>query len=140
MSERVLLEELAPTTQLFLEEDAAYIESSKLFSDDNLQIDKQECLFATDLGRELNSFLPQLFEQELITISDGKIKIPYNTFRHLYNNEDSSDNEDIAGFNMSNVLPGYSPLLINIDSYRDLGSPDFQYECKYSWGVKEVFP
>lgn len=140
MSERVILEELAPTTQLFLEEEAAYIESSKAFTDDDVQIDKQEFLFANTLGRELNSFLPQLFEQDLIEITDGKIKIPYSTFKYLYKNDESNMSEEISGFGMSDVLPGHSPFLINIDSYRDLGSPDFQYECKFNWGVKEVFP
>ena len=44
------------------------------------------------------------------------------------------------GYNLSEYLPKYSPFFLKIESHRDLGSPEFEYDYHYYWGIKEVFP
>ena len=133
-----ILEELAPNTNIVLNKDYAVLESNILFDENTLSLSSEELKYATPLGKKLNELIPQLLEQGLASIQEGKICIPYTTFKYLYLS-DLNDNEEM-GYNLVEYLPKYSPFFLKIDSHRDLGSTEFEYEYHYYWGIKEVFP
>ena len=134
----IILEELAPNTNVILRDDYAVIESNTNFDENAFSLPDDEIKYATPLGRKIDEIIPQLLEQDLASIQDGKICIPYTTFKYLYL-ADLNDNEEM-GYNLSEYLPKYSPFFLKIESHRDLGSPEFEYDYHYYWGIKEVFP
>ena len=96
-----ILEELAPNTNLTLNNNFACIETSSGFTEEKLAISEEELKYATPLGRKLNELLPMLYEQELISCENGKIIIPFSTFDFLYKNDDEN------GYGLSDFLPKY---------------------------------
>ena len=80
----VVLEELAPNTNIILKEDYAVIESNTIFDENTFSLSLEELKYATPLGRKINEIIPQLLEQDLALIQNGKLCIPYDSFKYFY--------------------------------------------------------
>ncbi|MDD3013655.1 MAG: SNF2-related protein [Candidatus Gastranaerophilales bacterium] len=130
--QNIIYDELTPNTQFIFGQNEAWLQTENGFQKDLIKISDKELRHATKLGKILNKCLFQLVEQEIAFVENQQIKIPYENFKFLYDSE--------SGYNLEEFLPSYCPFSLDINSKRDLGSDEFEYDYKFYWGTKEIYP
>lgn len=80
------------------------------------------------LGQSLPSLVPQLLERGYAESNDHHIKIPYEKFIKL-------SNDDIYAF--EDLVP-YVPFFIELSTTGILGRDDFKYQIKYFLGLNQI--